>query len=74
MLEGEADEKTGFFVTIEVAGRSKKEAGKLAIIECSNTETENLKIEKIEIKTEDSHIKSAQIVKVYGKSYFPLTE
>ena len=74
MLEGMVDENTSFFVTVEAAARSKIEAGNLAIIECSKTEGENLKVEEIELKTRDASITSARVIKVYGKSYFPITE
>ena len=62
MLEGTVDENTGFFLTIEIAARSKKEAGNLAILEFSKSETENPKIEEIELKTSDPSITSARVV------------
>ena len=73
MLESRIDNETGYFVTVEVAARTKEEARNIALAHAARTDIELPEIEEIEFKEDRSNIKVPQVTKVYGRSYFPLT-
>ena len=74
MLEGQLDSTTGFFVTIEVGAKTKKEASRLAINEWLRSEDIDPRIEELELLRHDAAVTVPRVIKVYGRTYFPIED
>lgn len=74
MLEGVLDKNTGYFITIDVAALSKEDACELAVLEWNKSEIQNPRIEEVAWTERRSGNNFPEVVKTYGRSYFPLTD
>ena len=70
ILECRADEKTGYFISFDVAAPSKDDAANLALSEHKQPAS----VDEIALTSEDESIDESAVLKVYGRSYFPIAE
>ena len=64
--------KKGFFISVEASATSKLKASILALAEVKSRGMTGMKLEEVEIKARDGNVTKPIILRVYGKSYFPL--
>lgn len=70
MLEGEEDDGTEYFITLEVASSSQAQAEGLALNDAVKMGLNIIGVEEVEVGQQLKPSTKPKVLKVYGKSYF----